>query len=185
VYSGTRQFVLLVGTLLSFADGGRLFAGLISFPDVDDCTPFNNQARDVPYQPMANSCSEASLLTEPLLSRAADQTVLQGRSASSCCGMSQEMPSINPQSPDALEPNGLPGNDDAPLPQPQPSAPAGGATGATSVVQGGSKMQQDGLVNWSSPPIPEGGETAISNKVQIRSDAMPLGVFRPPRTPIE
>jgi hypothetical protein len=182
VYSRTRQFVLLFGTLLSFADGSPLFAGLISLPGVDDCTPGNNQSWDLPHQPEGNSCSEASLLAEPLVSQASDQSIIQGRSASLCCGLSQELPSNDPQSFEGPEPSGLPSNDQAPPLKPQPSAPAGGgAAGATGFVQGGSKMQQDGLVNWSYLPIPEGSETAISNKVQFISDAWPLGIFRPPR----
>jgi hypothetical protein len=163
--------------LLSFANGSPLFAGIILLPGIDDCNSVNNQSWDVPYQPEGNSVCEASLLAEP-----ADASIAPDRSVSVRCGLSQAVPNIDPQFPDAPEPGGLPGNDDAPPPKPQPSAPAGGgAAGTPGFMPGGSKMQQDGLVNWSYPPIPEGGESAIANTVLFISDAMPLGVFRPPR----
>jgi hypothetical protein len=182
VHSPTRQFVLLIGTLLSFGNGGSLCAGLISLSTIDDGAPVNNESWDVPSQPEMHCASQTSLLAESLVSRASDHRTFQDRSASQCRGASQDVLPTDPRSSNASQSSGLPSDEDAPPANPYPAAPSGGgATGTAGFTLGGSKMQQDGLINWYNPPTSERHGNATSYSVQFKCDATPLSIFRPPR----
>jgi hypothetical protein len=180
VRSRTRQLVLLFGILESLANTGPLCASLISLSATDDGTPVICESWDAPSQTEKLPIPQASLLADSLLSRATDDVTPQYPAGSLCRGSREDVLPTGPGPTNASVPSGPPGNDDAP--SPKPAAPSGGGvTGTTGFAQGGPKVEQDGLVNWSNPRFSEMHEAATSHHSQTTPDAPLFGIFRPPR----
>jgi hypothetical protein len=184
----TRQFVLFVGTLLSFSNGGSLFAGVICVPESiviepPDVFPKDIVPRDPIRPPTEEKRSELkSSELAKVMSNCPDKTTSTLDGPLQILGKSFSGPREKPSGP-GRESNGLDGEDGSrPAPW-QPSAPSErGETGAAGTVPTiGPKDQQIGLFTCSIGPTPEGEERLIFHNVRLYSDSPIARLFRPPR----
>jgi hypothetical protein len=179
--NSTRQFVLLLGSMLCFSNGGSLFAGMTCQPE---CVPVDLAdifPRDIVARGPVCPSAEDHCLDQKMPTVCPESIAVQDAS-SHLVGGSMSVPVEKPFCPNG-EYKGLNGEEGPePTPAKPPSPSKRSEAGTTGIALNiGTRDQQAGLPACPADPTREGKEELRFQNTRLGSDP-PVGrLFRPPR----